>query len=242
MQKLILQQNTTPQTTNTLRLTFNIPDIDKLLPTLKEGDFALLYGSQTVTSLLSQLCTRAHLPTEHGGIESKTIFIDAAKNSTIHNIAQTAELQHLDTQKIHEQTQPFRAYTAYRLHSLIIEQLEQIIKITNAKLVTISDIMQPFLTESIDDQEAKMAYTQIMNHLSNFAKKHNIIIVATNLPHEDNQRNSTLQDITAAKATVILRHTKTTYTSEIELEKHPSYMLGIMDFRPENKTLTDFFI
>jgi len=240
MQKLVLQQNKTPQTTSTIRLTFNMPDIDELLPTLKEGDFAILYGSQTVTSLLSQLCVRAHLPAEQGGIESKTVFIDAAKSSTLYNITQTAELQQLDPQEIREQIQPFRAYTAYRLHFLIMEQLEQIIKTVNVKLVAISNIMYPFLTENIDDQEAKMAYNQIMNYLSNFAKKHNIIIVATNLPSENDIRNSMLQEITTAKANIILRHTKTPYTSEIELEKHPSYMLGVMDFNYENKTLTDF--
>jgi hypothetical protein len=240
MQKLILQQNKTIQATNTLRLTFNIPDIDELLPALKEGDFTILYGSPTVTSLLSQLCIRAHLPIAQGGIESKTVFIDAAKSSTLYNITQTAELQQLEPQKIHEQIQPFRAYTAYRLHSLIIDQLEQIIETADVKFVAISDITYPFLTENIDDQEAKMAYTQIMNYLSNFAKKHNIIIVATNTLPENNTRNSILQEITNAKANVILRHTKTLYTSEIELEKHPSYMLGVMDFRPENKTLTDF--
>ena len=241
MQKLILQQNTAKQATNKLRLTFNMPDIDALLPSLKEGDFAVLYGSQNVTSILSQLCIRAPLSTEQGGTESKVVFIDAAKNSTLSNISHTAELQQLEPQKIHQHIQPFRAYTAYRLHSIIIDQLEQIIETVDAKFVAISDIMYPFLTENVDDQEARMAYTQIMNHLSNFAKKHNIIIVATNLPHENVPRNSILQEITAAKTNVILRHIKTPYTSEIELEKHPSYMLGVMDFNPENKTLTDFF-
>jgi hypothetical protein len=241
MQKLILQpRNTTIQTTNELRLTFNMSDIDELVPALKAGDFVILYGSQTVTSILSQLCVRAHLPTKQGGIDSKTVFIDAASSSSLSNISQAAELQHLEPQKIHEQIQSYRAYTAYRFHSLIIEQLEQIIETADVKLVAISDIMYPFLTENIDDHEARMAYNQIINHLSNFAKKHNIIIVATNLPHENNSRNRLLQEITVAKTNVILRHTKTPYTNEIELEKHPSYMLGVIDFRPEIKTLTDF--
>ncbi|MCL2287977.1 MAG: hypothetical protein FWC33_02175, partial [Candidatus Bathyarchaeota archaeon] len=146
-----------------------------------------------------------------------------------------------EPQKIHEQIQSLRAYTAYKLHSLIIEQLEQIIETANVKLVAISDIIYPFLTENIDDQEARIAYSQIMNYLSNFAKKHNIIIVTTNLPHENNTRNRLLHEITTAKTNVILRHTKTPYTSEIELEKHPTYMLNVMDYNPETKTLTDFF-
>ncbi|MDR2700648.1 MAG: hypothetical protein LBC12_07645 [Nitrososphaerota archaeon] len=240
MQKLILQQNTTSQTTKTLRLTFNIPDIDELLPAFKEGDFAVLYGSQNVTFLLSQLCVRAHLPTKQGGLDSKAVFIDAANSSSLHSITQVAEHQQFEPQKILEQIQHFRAYTAYRLHSLLIETLEQIIETSDAKLVAISDIMCPFLTENVDPQEARMAYNQIMNYLSNFAKKHNIIIVATNLPHENNTRNKALQEITTTKIGVLLRLTKTPYTSEIELEKHPTYMLGIMDFNPETKKLTDF--
>jgi hypothetical protein len=239
MQKLILKPQMVQTTTN-LQLTFNVPEIDELFPGLHTGDFTVIYGSQYVTSLMSQLCVRAHLPTELGGLESQAVFIDAATSSSMSSILQAAELQQLDPQTVMAQIKTFRAYTAYRLHFLVMEKLEQTIKATNAKLVIISDIMCPFLNDSIDDQEARTAYNQIMNYLSNFARQHEIIIVATCLPHESNQRKSTLQEITTAKAGSLLHFTKTPYTSEVELEKHPSYMLGVVDFSPENKTLTDF--
>lgn len=228
------------QTTAKLRLTFNIPQLDELFPAFQAGDFAVMYGSQSITSLMAQLCIRAPLLTNQGGLESKVIFIDAANSSTMPSIRRAAERQHVEFQKTVDQIQTFRAYTAYRLHSLVIEELEQIIKTSNAKLVVISDVMCPFLTENVDDQEARTGYNQIMNYLSNFAKKHNMIIIATNLPHENNSRNRTLQEITSAKADTLLRYTKTQYTNDIELEKHPTYMLGVIDFSPENKTLTDF--
>jgi hypothetical protein len=38
----------------------------------------------------------------------------------------------------------------------------------------------------------------------------------------------------------VLRFTKTPYTKEVELEKHPSYMLGVADLTSENQALTDF--
>jgi hypothetical protein len=241
MQKLVIPtiQTTTQQITN-LQLTFNLPNIDELLPAFHAGDFAILYGAQNVTFLLSQLCIRAHLPLEQGGLDSKAVFIDAANSSSLSNILQTAERQQLDSQKVLEQIKHFRAYTAYRLHSLIIEQLEQIIKTSGAKLVVISDIICPFLTESVDDQEARTAYNQLVNYLSNFAKQHGIIIVATNLPRENTSRNRILHEISTTKAGILLRLTKTLYTSDIELEKHPSYMLGVMEFRPENNPLTAF--
>jgi hypothetical protein len=238
MQTLVIQ--TPMQQTTSLRLTFNMPDLDEIFPAFQAGDFAIIYGSQVVTSLVSQLCVRAHLPTEQSGLESKVVFIDAANSSSLSSIIQAAELQQISPQTVLGQILNFRAYTAYRLHSLVMEKLEETIKGSSAKLVVISDIMCPFLTENVDDQEARTAYSQILNYLSNFAKKHAIIIIATNPPHENSTRNNTLQEISNAKASTVLRFAKTPYTSEVELEKHPSYMLGVVDFAPENKTLTDF--
>jgi len=238
MQKLLFQPAN--QQTTSLRLTFNMPDLDGLFPAFNAGDFAIIYGSPSVTSLLSQLCVRAHMSTEDGGLESKTVFIDAANSSSLSSILQAAELQQIVPQTVLGQILNFRAYTAYRLHSLVMEKLEETVKTSGAKLVIISDIMCPFLTENVDDQEARTAYSQILNYLSNFAKKHGIIIIATNPPHENSTRKSTLQEISNAKAGTVLRFAKTPYTSEVELEKHPSYMLGVADFAPKVKTLTDF--
>ncbi len=54
------------------------------------------------------------------------------------------------------------------------------------------------------------------------------------------QETVILQEITTAKANTVLRFTKTPYTKEVELEKHPSYMLGVADLTSENQALTDF--
>jgi len=238
MQKLLLKSAITQTTTQPLA--FNVPTIDGLFPGFKAGDFAIVYGPKSVTSLMSQLCVQATTPNEDSGLDSKVVFIDAANSSSISSILQAADLQHLNPQEVFSQVINFRAYTAYRLHSLIMEQLEETVETSDAKLVIISDIVCPFLSDNVDDQEAKAAYNQIMNYLSNFAKKHHITIIATYLSHESNRRNTTLQEITSAKAGTVLRFTKTPYTSEVELEKHPSYMLGVADFTPEVKTLTDF--
>jgi hypothetical protein len=238
MQKLVLKPAVT-QTTN-LQLTFNATDLDTLFPGFNTGDFAVIYGGHTVTSLVAQLCVRAQLPTALGGLNSGIIFIDAASSSSLPNIYHAAELQQQDTTAVMEKIKHFRAYTAYRLNSLIMNQLEKFVDAYDAKLVVLSDIAYPFLNENVDDQEARTAYNQIMNYLSNFARKHGIIIIATYLPHESNTRNSTLQETTTAKTGTVLRFTRTPYTSEVELEKHPSYMLGVVDFSPENKTLIDF--
>ena len=222
------------------RFTFNIRDIDGLFPGFKAGDFAVLYGPQSVTSLTSSLCVRAQLPVQLGGLESNVVFIDCANSSSLSDIVHAAQLKQLDAKAALERVYNMRVYTAYRLTSLIMEILQEAVETRDAKLVVISDIAGPFLHDNLDDKEAKTFYSQIMSHLANFAKKHHLIIIATYLSHESSRRNSVLQEITTAKASTVLRFTKTPYTKEVELEKHPSYMLGVADLTSENQALTDF--
>jgi len=237
-QKLIMKPSMA-QTALT-RFTFNIRDIDGLFPGFKAGDFAVLYGPQSVTSLVSKLCIRAQLPAELGGLESNVVFIDCANSSSLSGIENAAKLQKLDAKEALERVYNMRVYTAYRLTSLIMEKLQEAVETCDAKLVVISDIAGPFLLNNVDDQEAKTVYGQIMSYLANFAKKHHLIIIATYLPHESSRRNGFLQEVTTAKASTVLRFTKTPYTKEVELEKHPSYMLGVADLTSENQVLTDF--
>jgi hypothetical protein len=232
-QKLIMK----PSMSQTLltRFTFNIPDIDGLFPGFKAGDFAVLYGPQSLNSLTSLLCVRAQLPTNLGGLESNVVFIDCANSASLSNI----QFQ-LDAKDPLERVLNMRVYTAYRLTSLIMEKLQDAVENQNAKVVVISDIACPFLYDNVNDQEAKTVYSQIMSYLANFARKHHIIIIASYLTHESSRRNSFLQEITTAKANTVLRFTKTLYTKEVELEKHPSYMLGVVDLTSENQALADF--
>ncbi len=237
-QKLILK--TAIAQTTTKQFTFRVPEIDGIFPGFKSGDFAVVYGPQSVTSLMSKLCVRAQLPAHLGGLESNVVFIDCANSSSLSNIFQAAELLQLDPKVALGRVINMRAYTAYRLTSLIMEKLEETVETSGAKLVVISDIVCSFLNDNVDDQEAKAVYSQMMGYLANFARRHRIIIIATYLSHESNRRNITLQEITTQKANTVLRFTKTLYTSEVELEKHPSYMLGVVDFNPEIQTSTDF--
>jgi hypothetical protein len=229
----------TLQTTNK-PFTFNIANVDALFPGFKAGDFAVLYGPKTLTTLASTFCVRAQLPLQSGGLESDVVFIDCASSSSLSNIVNAAAHQHLNANAALEAVHNIRVYSAYRLISVIMEKLQQAVEDCDAKLVVISDIANPFLQENVNDQEAKAAFSQIMSYLAGFAKKHQIIIVATYLSHESTTRNSLLQEITSAKANTVLRFTKTPYTKEVELEKHPSYILGVADLTNENQVLTDF--
>jgi hypothetical protein len=123
MQQQLMIKSSISQTTLS-RFTFNIPDIDNLFPGFKTGDFAVLYGPQTVTSIATSLCARAQLPNRLGGLDSNIVFIDCANSSSLSNIEQ------LHHQQIESETTPrrihnIRVYTAYRLTTLIMEKLQE---------------------------------------------------------------------------------------------------------------------
>ena len=218
----------------------NMPTVDELFPGFAPGDFAVLYGSPSVISMTSLLCIRAQLPTQLGGLGSNVVFIDGGNTFRLYKIARLAQFHQLNPSEVLGRIFISRAFTAYQLTSLILDKLEETVKQCDAKLVVISDIAGFFLGTDVPHEEAQRVYSQIVSYLSSFARKHQIVVVATYLPYSDNRRNMQLQEITCAKANTVLSFSKTTYTREVTLEKHPSFMLGTAELPSENLTLTDF--
>lgn len=190
--------------------------------------------------MTSLLCIRAQLPTQLGGLGSNVVFIDGGNTFSLYKIARLAQLHQLDPRGVLERIFISRAFTAYQLTSLILDKLEETVKQYNAKLLVISDIAGFFLDNDVANEEAQRVYSQIVSYLSSFARKHQIVVVATYLPHSESQRNILLQEMTCAKASTVLSFSKTLYTREVTLEKHPSFMLGTAELPSENLTLTDF--
>lgn len=240
LQNLIIKQPTAQATQPSFSL--NMPGVDELFPGFLAGDFAVLYGIPSVTSLTSLLCVRAQLPPQLGGLGSSVVFIEGGNTFRLYNIARLAQLHQLDSEKILRNIFISRAFTAYQLTSLIMERLEETVKIYNAKVVVISDIAGFFIDNKVQAQEAQRVYSQIATYLSNFARKHQIIIVATYLPHENSKRNTQLQELTRTYASTVLCFTKTANGREVALEKHPAYRLGVAELpsKNQNRALTDF--
>ena len=240
-QKLITKPTIITKPQQSTRLTLNIPDVDQLFPCFKPGDFATLHGSQLlITPFITRICVRAQIPTQHGGLASNVVFINGGNTFNLHKTTHTAQQHKLDAYKILKHIFVTKTFTAYELTSQITEKLEEEIKKHKAKIVIISDITRPFLDENIPEEETQKVYSQILNYLSSFAKKHQIILITTYIQHNNTKRNTKLKETTLTKTNINISFTKTLYTSEIELEKHPTYILGIADYQTENTTLTNF--
>lgn len=236
MQKMMVKPQTAQQ-----KFTFNTPEVDYLFPGFTPGEFAVIYGSPSMSSLVSLLCVRAQLPTQLGGLSSNVIYIDTASTFRPEEIAQFAKQNHINAQIARQRILNFSAFTLYQLTSFITEKLEEKIKACNAKLVVVSDIANLFLISAFPKEEIQRVYTQIINYLVYLAEKHQIIIVATYLNREGNIRNIALKEMALSKANTVLSYQKAPYTAELNLEKHPTYMLGTAEPPSPNMSLTNFF-
>jgi RecA/RadA recombinase len=223
------------------RFTFNTPEVDDLFPGFTAGEFAVIHGSPSLTTLTSLLCVRAQLPTQLGGLSGNVIYIDCANTFQPESIGRFAQLNHMNQAVARQRILNFSAFTAYQLTSLVMDILEEKITSVNAKLVVIGDIANLFMDSAISKEELQKAYSQLVGYLSYLAEKHQIIIVATYPSHEGSIRNIALKEMTLSRANTVLSYSKSPYTQELNLEKHPTYILGTAEPPSENMSLANFF-
>ncbi|MDR1992461.1 MAG: hypothetical protein LBQ98_03030 [Nitrososphaerota archaeon] len=235
MQHVMVKPQATQQ-----KLAFNTPEIDNLFPGFTIGEFAVIHGSAGASAITTLLCIRAQLPPQLGGLESNVIYIDCANTFTQDNIRRLAKINHLNPLTARKRIFNFAAFTAYQLTSLIMDKLEEKVKSCTIKLVVISDIAGLFLDRTIPREEVQRIYGQIVSYLANFAKKNQIIIIATYHNSEDTVRNTVLRELTLRTADTVLSYYKSPYTAELNLEKHSTYMLGTAEPEFENMSLMPF--
>ncbi len=217
----------------------NIRGVKDVFPGFALGDFAILQGS-SVLSLASLLCVKAQLPMQLGGLQSNVVFIDGGNTFRLYQIAQFAQIHHLNPKRVLDNIFISRAFTAYQTAALIKDQLQDAIKRYSAKLVIVSDIAGFFLDKDVAEYEAQRIFTQVTTYLSNLARETQTIILATYPTHMDTARNNYLHTTTFSRASVVLSLRKTNYSRQLALEKHPYLALGMAEIPREDLTLLDF--
>jgi hypothetical protein len=218
----------------------NMRNVDALFPGFTPGDFAVIYGSPSAVFLTSMLCVKAQLPIQLGGLSSNVIFIDGGNTFRLYQVSRLAQIHQLNPKQALDRIYLSRAFTAYQMTSLIMERLKEAVEKFNAKLVIISDIAGLFLDKDIPDEEARRVFSQVTAYLQNFAREKQIILLATYMPRQNNNRNLYLHTITCVRANVVIALRQTQYDREFALEKHPCFVLGSAEFPSDNLTLTDF--
>jgi hypothetical protein len=218
----------------------NIRGVNEVFPGFALDDFAVLQGSSSVSTLVSLICVKAQLPTQLNGLHSNVVFIDGGNTFNLYQISQLAQIHHLKPKEVLEGIFISRAFTAYQVEALIMDQLKKAIKKHNSKLVIISDIAGFFLDKDIPDFEAQRVFSHVLTFLSNFSREQHVIVIATYPPHTETDRNRLIHTLTCSKANVVLSLRKTSYSRQFVLEKHPYLSLRIAEVALNDFTLADF--
>ncbi len=221
-----------------LRLSLNIEKIDELFPHFSLGDFAVLCGSSQ--SLINLLCVRAQLPCQLGGLGTNVVFVDGGNTFRLYDISTIAQSYDLDPGTVLEKIFISRAFTAYQLTSLVLERLQKAIDTYNSKLVILSNLAQLYLDKDVPKKEAQEVFIQLTSYISNFAKKNQVIVLATSCNYSWSKRNKFFKDVLCARANVVASIKKSNYMPQFVLEKHYQFNLGKVDFPSSEITLTKY--
>lgn len=222
------------------RLTFNIKNIDDLFPGFALGNFAVFHGSTTALPLSMLLCVRAQLPYQLGGLETNVVFVDCGNTFRLYHVSRIAQRHKLDPREVLERIFISRAFTAYQVTSLILDELQNATQKFDSKLVMISDIAGLYLDKDVPKKEARGVFNQLTVHLSNFARENHVIVLATYLPHHPSKRNLFFKATVCGRANVVVSATQSKHGQQFALEKHPFLSLGKINFPSEKSTLTNF--
>ena len=221
-----------------LRLSLNIEKVDELFPHFSLGDFAVLRGSSQ--SLINHLCVRAQLPCQLGGLGTNVVFVDGGNTFRLYDISTIAQSYDLDPRTVLERIFISRAFTAYQLTSLILEKLQKAIDTYDSKLVILSNLAQLYLDTDVPKKEAQEVFIQLTSYISNFAKKNQVIVLATSSNYSWSKRNKFFKEVLCARANVVASIKKFNHIPQFVLEKHSQFNVGKVEFPSSEVTLTEF--
>lgn len=222
-----------------LRLSLNIENVDELFPGFMFGNFGVFYGL-SVQFLLTRLCVRAQLPYQLGGLESNVLFLDGGNSFRLYDISTFSQACELDPRKVLERIFVSRAFTAYQLTSLILEQLQNAVEKYDSKVVILSDLAHLYLDDDIPKKEAQEIFLQLTSYLADFAKESRAILVATNPSGFWSKRSRFFREVLCSRADVVAQVRKFRSRPYFVLEKHPVFKLGKAEFPCSEVTLLDF--
>jgi hypothetical protein len=129
------------------------------------GERVCLVGECSST-LIDRLCITALLPERHGGFGSPhVITIDAGNSSDIYLCVNFSRQYGLDIKDMLRRILVSRAFTVYQLVNLITNELPQVVRRFDTKLLIIRDMLHTFIDPQIRIDEARPLVKEITNSL-----------------------------------------------------------------------------
>lgn len=201
-------------------LAFGDENLDRLLGGLRLGHVAFLYGSSQCLETSEFLCVRVQLDSHSGGFDSDVIFLDGGNTFDPYLITQYAEQLSLDRDRTLDRILVSRAFTYHQLTSLITQTLPDAVQERRAKLVIISDIIEPYCDDVLSVLSLDLFKTAL-NSLITTARSEKAIVLATSLDEKKSKSDRFLRAI-RQRVNVVLKFEEQHNSTTMILEKHPT--------------------
>ena len=162
------------------KLTLDIPKLDDVFQFLTLNTKLCISGIHT-QKIIERICVRAQLSLRYGGLNSNVLLIDGANTSDLYLCVDFARQYGLDVNKILSGIISSRAFTLYQLANTIIQELSDLIKQQNVKIVIITNLLNFFVDDNyLDSKEMRIILKEIVHTLD--AIQDCLVIVSFGFP------------------------------------------------------------
>jgi len=220
-------------------LSLGVQVLDDIFPGFEAGDFVVMYGD-SVSFMSSNLCVRAELSSDKGGLGSSVVFVDGGNSFSPYLVAEVARGYGLDSKSVLKRIYVSRAFTAYQLSSLILEKLEPFLNGKRAKLLVVSDISSLFFDKDIPRTEAKDLFVKVCAKLSDIASKKQSIVAATYFPSRRSRRGLFFEAVLFGRSKVIVKFERKGKVLSFVLQDHPRMKQFSIEFPTDDVPLTKY--
>jgi len=220
-------------------LSLGVQVLDDIFPGFEAGDFVVMYGD-SVSFMSSNLCVRAELSSDKGGLGSSVVFVDGGNSFSPYLVAEVARGYGLDSKSVLKRIYVSRAFTAYQLSSLILEKLEPFLNGKRAKLLVVSDISSLFFDKDIPRTEAKDLFVKVCAKLSDIASKKQSIVAATYFPSRRSRRGLFFEAVLFGRSNVIVKFERKGKVLSFVLQDHPRMKQFSIEFPTDDVPLTKY--
>jgi len=210
------------------RLSLGVPVLDDVFQGFEFGDFVVLHG-HAVSFITFVLSVRCQLPPNKGGLGSSVVFVDGGNSFNPYLVAEIARGNGLDSRAVLEKIYVSRAFTAYQLSSLILENLEPFLNRKKSKLLVVSHITSLFFDRDVHKTEAKDLFMKVCVKLSEIAARKKSIVVASYFPGRRFKRGVFFEAVLYGRSNVLVRFRKRGEILSFVLEDHPRVKQFSMD-------------
>jgi len=219
-------------------LQIGFPDVDKAFPGLEKGQFSLIYGS-LAHFISALLCVRAQLPISDGGLNSPVLFVDGGNSFSPYLVAELARSHGVDARTALQNIYVSRAFTAYQLSTLILNDLEKFRERLGAEAVIVSDVASLYLDGDVPRGDAERLFRMVCRKLLEVAGR-GAVVVATYFPGRRCGRALLLEALLFGCASSILRFDFSGSVVRFCLERHPELSPFTIEFSTVHPTIVEY--